>query len=438
MSVFSPMRRSLAGFIVLSATLLSLPASALQPLDAFIESARSFSPDDAEAAAAREQAAAAADVNLGRALPTVSARATYTRNQYQVALGPIPAFGLNEKTFLQRFNQFDANFTANIPLVDVSSFIRIAASRTAADSAAEQLKGTRLQVESAVVQRYYQLVADQALVAAAQRALNVAKENFGLTQTRFETGRAAALDVDRAKAEVERQSQLLTSAQLEVELAARALESTAGIRPDLSEPVVLKDDLHEEEGLDKWQRPDPDLPSVSAAVKNRESNEQQASASRLALVPSLTGSFNEHFTNAASFVGQPWLYTLTANLSWQLDYSTIANIRVQDAAVGMARAREQRAQLAAHDAIHRAWATVSSSIARSKSARAQEEASAHASRLAQDRYEAGAATQLDLLQAQRDAFSAEVSRIQADADLANSRLQLRLAAALDPFSKGAP
>jgi len=39
---------------------------------------------------------------------------------------------------------------------------------------------------------------------------------------------------------------------------------------------------------------------------------------------------------------------------------------------------------------------------------------------------AGTITQLDLLQAQRDAFNAEVSRIQADADLINARVQLRL------------
>jgi len=52
--------------------------------------------------------------------------------------------------------------------------------------------------------------------------------------------------------------------------------------------------------------------------------------------------------------------------------------------------------------------------------------SKHGADIALDRYKAGSATQLDLLQAQRDAFTAEVSRIQADADLANSRAQLRL------------
>jgi outer membrane protein TolC len=37
-------------------------------------------------------------------------------------------------------------------------------------------------------------------------------------------------------------------------------------------------------------------------------------------------------------------------------------------------------------------------------------------------------TQLELIQADRDAFAAEAGRIQADADLLNARQQLRLAA----------
>ena len=50
--------------------------------------------------------------------------------------------------------------------------------------------------------------------------------------------------------------------------------------------------------------------------------------------------------------------------------------------------------------------------------------------LVSDRYQAGAATQLDVTQAQRDAFLADVSRIQADAELACARASLRGAADL--------
>jgi outer membrane protein TolC len=124
-------------------------------------------------------------------------------------------------------------------------------------------------------------------------------------------------------------------------------------------------------------------------------------------------------------------------LTWAFDLTTAANIRSQDALTAAASAREEGARLAARDAIHRAWNTVRTGIARSRSARAQLEASARAGELARDRYSVGAATQLDLLQAQRDAFGAEVARVQADADLVNARAQLRIAAGQSLLPAGA-
>ncbi len=53
------------------------------------------------------------------------------------------------------------------------------------------------------------------------------------------------------------------------------------------------------------------------------------------------------------------------------------------------------------------------------------------------RYTAGVATQLEVTEAQRDAFLATASSIQADADLAFARAALRLAAGI-PISDKRP
>ena len=45
-------------------------------------------------------------------------------------------------------------------------------------------------------------------------------------------------------------------------------------------------------------------------------------------------------------------------------------------------------------------------------------------------YAAGAATQVDVIQAERDVFGAEVSQIQARTELATARASLRISAAL--------
>ncbi len=165
-------------------------------------------------------------------------------------------------------------------------------------------------------------------------------------------------------------------------------------------------------------------------MAKRLSAERTASSKKLALVPALSIEGVERYTNLTSFIGRTVYYTVTAQLLWNLDVAAFANIRSAGAEAAAARAREEKARLAAHDAIYRTWATLRSNLVQSRSAHTQARVSGRAAELARDRYEAGADTQLDLLTAQRDAFQAEANRIKADANLANSRVQLRVVAGL--------
>jgi outer membrane protein TolC len=192
---------------------------------------------------------------------------------------------------------------------------------------------------------------------------------------------------------------------------------------------LLRDDLHEEPPLDTYyQSSEETLPFLVAAIEARRAQERQATAQRLTFLPALASSFTEYATNAPGFTGHEFSWQGMFTLTWNMDITTIANMRVQSAQLRAAAAREKRARLSTRDSIHRAWNMVQTNIARSRSVRKQAQVSRRATDLARDRYSVGAATQLDLLQAERDAFSAEVNQIQADADLANARAQLRLAA----------
>ncbi len=423
--------------ISLAAAALATPlrALALQPLEAFIRSARQHSPDNAEASANLAQQKAQADVALGRVLPGLSARGNYARNQYQSSVSvPIDPGAPPRTIIITPYDQLTGAAAVSVTLVDLASFQRVSAARTGTEASAKQAEATDLAVKSLVAQDYFQLLANLSVVASSQRALEVAQSSLRVTQAQLDAGRSTMLDLDRANAEVERQVQLLESSRLQVALAARALESATGLAPESLAAVDFEEDLHPEPGLDSFSPPDSELPAVAAAIKNREAAEKQAQAQRLAFLPSITGNFTESATNAAGFLGHNYAWQTGVGFSWQLDLTTFANIRSQDAAAEAARAREQRSRLSTRDAIHRYWNTVQADIANSRSARAQVKASENAARLAKDRYEVGAATQLDLLQAQRDAYSASVARIQSDADLANARAQLRLAAGRDPFS----
>jgi outer membrane protein TolC len=407
----------------------SAQASALQPLDAFLSGARTSSPDNAEARAARRQLGAEADAALGRALPRLSLRGEYVRNQYETTLElPGVAAGPPARVTLTPNDQVDGTATLDVPLVDLASFARIGAARADARASATQATATGLRVEALVAQSYYQLVANLALVQASRRALEVAQASHRIAEERHGAGTTPLLDVDRARAEVERNVQQLASSELQVSLIARSLRSLTGIEAELDggEPVV--DDLHEEPPLERFTPPDQELPALAAAIQSRVASDRSARAQKLALVPSLAASMAERVSNVEGFSGRNATWQAIVGLSWSIDLTTIAGIRAGEAAADAARAREERARLAAHDDIHRAWSTVRTSIARSRSARVQAQVSRRAADLALERYQAGAATQLDLLQAQRDAFDADAARIQADADLVNSRAQLRVAA----------
>src|SRR5690348_9608150 len=69
----------------LSVALVSGSAAATQPLDAFLERAKTQSFEAREASATAQQRSAEANAALGRLTPSFSARGVYTRNQEEVA-----------------------------------------------------------------------------------------------------------------------------------------------------------------------------------------------------------------------------------------------------------------------------------------------------------------------------------------------------------------
>jgi multidrug efflux system outer membrane protein len=409
------------------------PARALQPLSEFLAGARKASVDDRQAALVAVQAEAGALVSLGQALPSVSAKGIYTNNQYNVVLpaGILPGF---PALTLIPGNQWDALFELDVPIVDLGSWTRIQAARAQARSAHQGERATVLQIEQQVASYYHQLIGAEGLRRSAQRTLEVSEANLELIRDRRQEGITTELDVNRAVAETESARSNIADAELASQVSRRALVTLTGVEPSGDVPST-EDDLHEEASLEGWESsPEDRLPALQAAVAQTEAAELGRRAASFALLPTLSGSINEHFTNATSFVGQPAYYTAMAVLGWRLDLSTIENTRVQSAAAEIARLNEERVRLAARDQIFGAWQRVHADIIKSRASRAQVKAAELASQYARERYLEGAGTQLEVVQAQRDAFAADVARLQADADLSFSRAVLRLAAgqSLDP------
>lgn len=423
-------------FLSASSRILSLlallgvasPAAATQPLDAFLTGARASGFDAREQAATSEQRAWEREAALGRLLPSLSARGVYTRNQYEsvIPAGPIVPVDVT----ITPQNQLDAIFQLDVPIVDLASHARYGQASHLARAAEAQRELSGSDTDRAVARGYYTFVGASALVFAAERSAKIAEENLAYVSTRFSAGVATELDRERARANLERTKQDRTDAELIRTIAARNLQTLSGITPT---PVVeyAVDDLRPEAPMNEWLA-SRDTPADRVQTHLGRAADSAKKAASYALLPTLSANAQERISNATGFSGRSSAYTLQAVLSLKLDYGTYATAEAQASAADVQKVRAERSRRAIEDSIFDAHERVRAGIAKSASARAQAEAAHKAEQLALARYQAGALTQLDVTQAQRDAFQAQAARIQADADLAYARVLLRIVAGKPP------
>jgi outer membrane protein TolC len=409
--------------VFLALVLLVLPdqAFALQPLEEFFAAARTASMDQQEAALLASQQEAQARAMRDHLLPSLSFNGTWSRNQYEAVLNE----GTAAEIVVQPRDGLSGSALVSIPIVDLSTWASVRASNDTARAAHHATEDTSLVVNRLVAQSYYQLAGIEALLLSTKQTLFVAEENQEHILARREEGSATDLDVARATVEVEGARRDLADLDLSALLARRTLTTLTGLTPS-GEVQDVSDDLHEETPLGEWEKKVDALPAVRAAALQVLAAEHQSRASWLGMAPSLSASAIEEATNSAGFVGHSTYYTAMATLSWKLGLSTAAQARIQDLAAAIAQVQLDRVRQAAMDSIHESWQRVRMGLLRSRAARAQAEAARLATQSASERYAAGAGTQLELIQAQRDLSSAEAARIQADADLALDRILLRL------------
>jgi outer membrane protein TolC len=420
---------AMLGLVLLSAG----SAGATQPLESFLERAKTHSFDAREATAVERQRASEADAAVGKLTPSFSARGVYTRNQYESAV-QLP--GTATKLVITPLNQLDAFLQLDVPIVDLASYHRYKAASALAASATEQKGATTIDVGRSVARSYYQFLGADSLVSSARESIKAAEANLKNVDDRRSAGAATDLDHERAAASVARAEQDLADAELASALAARGLETLSGLTPAPAE-ASAEDDLHGEGELNAWLTLAASTPGQRVAQRLGEVAEQNRKAANRALFPTLAGSAQERITNATGFSGRTSAYTLQLVLSWKLDYGTIASNDAQSAALDVQRVKVERTRRAAEDSAFEAYRRVEAGVAKSRAARAQATAAARAASLSSDRYSAGVATQLDVTQAQRDAFLATAAKIQADADLAFARASLRLASGV-PISDKRP
>ncbi|MBK7865469.1 MAG: TolC family protein [Archangiaceae bacterium] len=404
----------------------AVPAGA-QTLGDFLDSASRRNVDRQLAAEETARAEAEWSQAWSGLLPSLSANGGWTHNQYE-AIVTLPTGPTTSQTVtIIPKDQLDAQLKVEVPLIDPARWLQASAARASSRAVAARELATRDAVARQVVVAYYRLVSARAVQESARRSLALAQAQVELIQSRQKAGVASELDVARAVAEVARNEQLVADAEVLADTSARALETLSGRTPGEVPPLAV-DDLRPAPPVRELEQGLAGLPQLEAAHGEQLAAERTQTAAALTLVPTVNAQFTQRFTNATGFQGQPALYNTGVTFNWRLDAPAAFALKARSTAAHTAALQVEKARQQAADQLYSDWLGVRAAVKKVAAAQAQVTAARQATGLAHDRSGAGVATQLDVIQAERDLFSAEVNDIQARTELASARAALRLSA----------
>ncbi|MGQ0507269.1 MAG: TolC family protein [Myxococcaceae bacterium] len=364
-------------------------------------------------------------------LPGVTVQGGWTNNEYPAVVNLPTGDPTNPvvKLTITPKDQFDGVVRVDMPLIDVSRWFRTAALAALDHAAEHRMELMRDNVHRQVALTYYGLAASQAFRESAKRSLSVAQAQANLQEIRLKAGAATELEVLRSRAEVQRNKQILADTESAIANTHRSLRTLTGVT--LADKASLpQDDLRLDGSLETLEDKSQNVPAVRAAESEALAAGRVATASGTQLIPSFTANFTERLTNATGFIGRANSYTAGVGFVWRLDGPTLFGIGAQSASAGVARLALERQKLASRDQVHQEFQRLRAAVEKVTAAQAQVQSAQRAAQVSRDRYAVGAATQLDVITAERDLFNAEVSQIQARTELATSHVSLRISAGL--------
>jgi outer membrane protein TolC len=409
----------------------TIVAVAQEPtLDAYMDAAVAHDPRGAIARASTDTARADVGDAGAALLPTVRGTASWTYNQFEtVAFLPDPAGGPPDEIVIVPQEQYQAALGVRVPLVDGPAFARWRGLRYGVDAGADSERAVEQDVRIEVARAWYAAIAATQVVAAAERARGAAEENLRYVSLRAQAGAATGLSVQRAELAVANAELLRIDALKAAADARRALGTLSGLPepatlPD--SPPLTADSGTEEDAMAAARENRAELTAARARVEQLRLAERGA---WLQWAPSVAATGSEQVTNASGFSGESASWRVGVEADWLLlDFGDrAADTRRARAALASARAELARTEDAIRDEVRSSYLDLQSAVARVEAARRGATVGSGAADEARLRFQAGTATQVEVIEAERDALDAEVQRIRAEGELAIARLALQRA-----------
>ncbi len=278
-------------------------------------------------------------------------------------------------------------------------------------------------VAAEVARSYMELRGSQLRYAIAQKNVDAQQQTFALTQNLFDGGRSNALDLERARAQMETTKALLPMLQGDIAASINRLGILTGQTPDalrvrLSTVRPLPS-LPPQVAMGKAEDLLSRRPDVAAAQQDFVAASADYNIATTDLYPQITlqGAVGFLSTDFASLsTGGTSTYTFAPVIRWPIfDLGHVqARIDASDAVAQQKLAVFQKTVLGALEETDTAMVRFAREEERRARLSTAAVANAKAAGLADDRYRAGLDSFLDLLDAQQRQFESEDRLAQSD------------------------
>ena len=417
----------------MTSLLALLAAARIVTLQEAVDSARVNQPQLRQARAGAQAAAARAREAFSPMLPQVSARAGFqhsagtvtVRNAACSADPTVPC-----ATGVASGNTWSDNVTATLLLFDFfTTPNRWEAAKAQAEAQAATERATELAVDFTVRQAYFDAWADKALVQVAQDTLTNQQKHLAQTEGFVKAGTHPEIDLAQARTDTANARVALITAQNTYEVAKVTLNAAMGVLgptdydvADDAMPVVANEDADTQPLFDEAVKDRPEFASLEALVRADQLTVRSIEGQYLPSIGASAGVSQ----SGTKLTDLGWNATVGVSATWLLFQGGQTRAQVAEAEANVAGEVAQldllRQTLRSDvDAARLAVRAAKESISAAQEALTNSKVRLT---LAEQRYQVGVGSAIELGDAQVAVTQASAQLVQADDKLATARAQL--------------
>jgi outer membrane protein len=411
----------------------TLAAARIVTLDQAVQSARERQPQLREARASTEAASARESQALAPMLPQLSATASYLRttvNRIPRPGAPVTE-GEGSGSSFRNLPSLSDNISASLLLFDFGATPnRFRAAQAFSESARDNERATALQVDFNVRAAYFDARANKALTRVAEETLANQRRHLEQTEGFVQAGTHPEIDLVQARTDTANARVQLINQQNAYEQSKVTLNAAMGVIGPTDydvgdEPMPELRDEDDPDGARLYAEASAARPEVAALEEQVRANQLTASALRGQYGPAISATAG--FVQGGEFLNQMgWNASAGLTLNWQIFQGGLTRAAVREAEANAANTVAQldllRQQIrsdvdSARLAVRAAKASISATQEALQNARVRLE-------LAEQRYQVGVGSAIELGDAQVALTQAAAQAVQADDRLATARAQL--------------